>query len=91
MNVTAAAGRPTEPYRPVQSQERIMSTASTGFGPELYDDGREHPIWRSFNEAKRHALLQEDLSAGRSVSAVLVGVVTFGVLIGATAVMIACW
>ncbi|RIK77991.1 MAG: hypothetical protein DCC68_16100 [Planctomycetota bacterium] len=67
-----------------------MSTISTGFGPDLYDDGREHPVWRSFNERKRRALVQEDVGAGRSVGAVLIGIVTFGLLLGTTAVLIAC-
>lgn len=67
-----------------------MSTIPTGFGPELYDDGREHLVWRSFSDDKRRALVQEDLGAGRSVGAVLIGIVTFGLLLGTTAVLLAC-
>lgn len=68
-----------------------MASASTsGFGPGLYDDGRQHPVWNSLAESRRRRLVKEDLLAGRSVAGVLVGVVTFGVLLGITAVLIAC-
>jgi hypothetical protein len=67
-----------------------MASASTGFGPGLYDDGREHPIWRSFNESLRRALVQEDLGASRGAATVLIGAVSLGVVLGVAAVLIAC-
>lgn len=63
--------------------------ATTGFGPELFDDGREHPVWTSLSERRRRTLVREDVRFSRNVATVLAGVLTFGVLLGITAVLIA--
>ncbi len=68
-----------------------MASATTSrFGSALFNDDGEHPVWNSFSEVRRQSLVEDDLQASRSVAAVLIGVVTFGVLLGATAVLIAC-
>ena len=47
-------------------------------------------VWNSINPSVRQSLVAEDLEASRGVATVLLGVVTFGVLLGVTAVLIIC-
>ncbi|MEX2185387.1 MAG: hypothetical protein WD875_01275 [Pirellulales bacterium] len=68
----------------------MADTTTSGFGPGLYDDGRKHPVWNSFSNNRRRSLIDEDLEASRSVAAVLLTIVTFGVLLGLTGVLIVC-
>jgi hypothetical protein len=53
-------------------------------------DERNHPIWmQSFSYETRHALIDQDLAAGRSVTAVLLTIVTGGLIWGLISVIIA--
>ena len=53
-------------------------------------DDRDHPVWlRSFNYETRHGLIDQDLEAGRTVSAVLLAIVTGGLIWGLISVIIA--
>jgi hypothetical protein len=52
-------------------------------------DENAFPVWRdAFDLDTRRKLVDEDLNAGRSVTAVLVTIVTGGLLLGASAVAI---
>ena len=53
-----------------------------------FDEDR-FPVWkRAFNAQTRHQQLDDDLFAGKSVVAVLTGVVTIGVLLAIVSVFI---
>ena len=57
---------------------------------DLHLTPQEHPRWSgAFPEAMRCAQVEEDLFAARSVSAVLMAIVTFGALLGALGVCVA--
>lgn len=67
------------------------TNSGSGFGPGLYDDGRQHPVWTSFSDTRRQSLIDEDLMASRNVARVLLSIVTFGVLLGVTGVLLSCF
>lgn len=46
------------------------------------------PVFRSFSTDERRAMMEEDLFAGRSVSTVLLAIVTMGMLLMAGTVLI---
>lgn len=49
----------------------------------------DHPVWsRSFNDRTKLCQMEEDLFAGRSVSAVLVAIVSFGLVLGTLGVVL---
>ncbi len=57
---------------------------------ELGVHDEEHPIWtRSFSDQVRLRQVKDDLLAGKSVSAVLVTIVTMGLLLGIIGVLLA--
>ena len=57
---------------------------------ELHLTEKEHPLWsESFDDTIRCTQIEEDLVAARSVTGVLIAIVTFGALLGALAVALA--
>ena len=67
-----------------------MARITTGQLAELHLTPDEHPCWSgAFPEAMRCTQVEEDLFAARSVSGVLIAIVTFGALLGALAVCLA--
>ena len=57
---------------------------------QLHLTETEHPQWSgAFSEAVRCHQIEEDLFAARSVSGVLIAIVTFGALLGAFGVVVA--
>lgn len=70
-----------------------MATVSAAHDPvsivRLPVDENAFPVWRdAFDADTRRQLVDEDLHAGRNVTAVLVTIVTGGLLLGITAVAI---
>lgn len=56
---------------------------------ELGVHAEDHPVWTSaFSDENRLGQLNDDLMAGRSVSAVLVMIVTMGLLLAVVSVFI---
>ncbi len=57
---------------------------------ELGVHDEEHPIWaRSFSDEVRLRQVKDDLLAGKSVSGVLVTIVTMGLLLGSIGALLA--
>lgn len=57
---------------------------------ELHLTDEEHPVWsKMFDEPLRCAQIEEDLFAARSVTGILIAIVTFGALLGTLAVGLA--
>jgi hypothetical protein len=72
-----------------------FATMQANRDPQTYLDqfhfaGKDHAQWnRAFTAPVRCAQIEEDLFAARSVSGVLIAIVTFGALLGALAVGLA--
>jgi len=57
---------------------------------ELHLTEKDHPLWSgAFAEPARCQQVEEDLFAARSVTGVLIAIVTFGALLGALGVLVA--
>ena len=71
------------------TERKPMANAKSDRVKQLAADDTAHPVWsESFQEGTRIEQLNEDLEAGRRVSAVLVAIVTLGLFLGILTVLI---
>ena len=66
-----------------------MATVNPHKTNRVLFDENSFPLFKaSFTDELRHQLIDDDLMAGRSVSGVLIAIVTMGLLIGIVAVVL---
>ena len=66
----------------------VTAPERKGMPGAQYFSEHEHPVWwQAFDAESRRKLMEEDLLAGRSVSAVLIAIVSLGLLIGIVSVI----
>jgi hypothetical protein len=59
------------------------------FQPTNAPDDDHNPWYEAFDQQTQHDLIEEDLTAGRSVCAVLISIVVGGLILGIVAVLLA--
>lgn len=67
-----------------------VNLQTTGlFQPAVAPSDEHNPWYEAFDSQTQHDLIEEDLTAGRSVCAVLISIVVGGLILGIVAVLLA--